>query len=208
MCSQTQVKHVLSTFILSMQASIFSCSTAFLAWEMLAVLLLAIPSFMVLLWHQTQAQKGDTESMNITLNPKSSIPLATFLPPSPQLEKPFSATTFLFKKDPFCLRGGGGVCFTAAKLHFIWRNSSKRQQLDSQLSFDSHCSWMGFCCCWFWGHVVLICSRALKHTFRGLCCVISFDWSIYNLSRDLTVPIWLGTFAVSFSLHLLLPVAI
>lgn len=31
---------------------------------------------------------------------------------------------------------------------------------------------------------------------------------IYNLSRDLTVPIWLGTFAVSFSLHLLLPVAI
>lgn len=38
------------TFILSMQASIFSCSTAFLAWEMLAVLLLAMPSFMLLLW--------------------------------------------------------------------------------------------------------------------------------------------------------------
>lgn len=38
------------TFILSMQASIFSCSTAFLAWEMLAVLLLAMPSFMALLW--------------------------------------------------------------------------------------------------------------------------------------------------------------
>lgn len=37
------------TFILSMQASIFSCSTAFLAWEMLAVLLLAMPSFIVLL---------------------------------------------------------------------------------------------------------------------------------------------------------------
>lgn len=37
---------------------------------------------------------------------------------------------------------------------------------------------MGFCCCWFWSHVVLICSRALKHTFRGLCCVISFDWSV------------------------------
>lgn len=30
-----------------MHASIFSCSTAFLAWEMLAVLLLAMPSFMV-----------------------------------------------------------------------------------------------------------------------------------------------------------------
>ncbi|TNN62685.1 hypothetical protein EYF80_027126 [Liparis tanakae] len=33
----------------ALKASIFSCSTAFLAWEMLAVLLLAIPSFMVLL---------------------------------------------------------------------------------------------------------------------------------------------------------------
>lgn len=126
MCSQTQVKHVLSTFILSMQASIFSCSTAFLAWEMLAVLLLAIPSFMVLLWHQTQAQKGDTESMNITLNPKSSIPLATFLPPSPQLEKPFSATTFLFKKDPFCLRGGGGGLFYSSQAPFYLKEQLKK----------------------------------------------------------------------------------
>lgn len=41
-----------------MQASIFSCSTAFLAWEMLAVLLLAMPSFMVLLWRQTDAREG------------------------------------------------------------------------------------------------------------------------------------------------------
>lgn len=41
-----------------MQASIFSCSTAFLAWEMLAVLLLAMPSFIVLLLQQRQAQRG------------------------------------------------------------------------------------------------------------------------------------------------------
>lgn len=35
------------TFTLSMHASIFSCSTAFLAWEMLAVLLLDMPSFIL-----------------------------------------------------------------------------------------------------------------------------------------------------------------
>lgn len=35
------------TFTLSMPASIFSCSTAFLACEMLAVLLLDMPSFML-----------------------------------------------------------------------------------------------------------------------------------------------------------------
>lgn len=42
----TQAGHatedVILTFILSMFASIFSCSTSFLAWAMLAVLLLAI----------------------------------------------------------------------------------------------------------------------------------------------------------------------
>lgn len=37
------------TFTLSMQASIFSCSTAFLAWEMLVVLLLDMPSFIPVL---------------------------------------------------------------------------------------------------------------------------------------------------------------
>ena len=66
-----------------MQASIFSCSTAFLAWEMLAVLLLAIPSFMMLLWRHTEAQwvrggvgggGGHIESMNITLNPEQQPP--------------------------------------------------------------------------------------------------------------------------------------
>lgn len=36
------------TFTLSMQASIFSCSTAFRAWEMLVVLLLDMPSFILL----------------------------------------------------------------------------------------------------------------------------------------------------------------
>lgn len=36
------------TFILSIQASIFSCSTAFLAWEMLVVLLLDMTSFILL----------------------------------------------------------------------------------------------------------------------------------------------------------------
>lgn len=35
------------TFTRSMQASIFSCSTAFLAWEMLVVLLLGMPSFIL-----------------------------------------------------------------------------------------------------------------------------------------------------------------
>jgi hypothetical protein len=36
-----------------MQASIFSCSTAFLAWEMLAVLLLDMPSFILQLLEVT-----------------------------------------------------------------------------------------------------------------------------------------------------------
>lgn len=35
------------TFTRSMQASIFSCSTAFRAWEMLVVLLLDMPSFIL-----------------------------------------------------------------------------------------------------------------------------------------------------------------
>lgn len=49
-CRCTKRKRNIScTFILSMQASIFSCSTAFLAWEMLAVLLLAMLSFMLCL---------------------------------------------------------------------------------------------------------------------------------------------------------------
>lgn len=64
---QTITTIKLCTFILSMQASIFSCSTAFLAWEMLAVLLLAMPSFMVLLWRQTDA-RGGGDSVNVTLN--------------------------------------------------------------------------------------------------------------------------------------------
>lgn len=38
---------VVLTFTRSMQASIFSCSTAFLAWEMLVVLLLDMPSFIL-----------------------------------------------------------------------------------------------------------------------------------------------------------------
>lgn len=48
------------TFTLSMQASIFSCSTALLAWEMLVVLLLDMPSFIPLplreaAWSQVRA---------------------------------------------------------------------------------------------------------------------------------------------------------
>lgn len=42
------------TFTLSMHASIFSCSTAFLAWEMLVVLLLDTPSFILRPWNRAQ----------------------------------------------------------------------------------------------------------------------------------------------------------
>ena len=45
------------TFTLSMQASIFSCSTAFRAWEMLAVLLLDMPSFILLPLEQPKLRR-------------------------------------------------------------------------------------------------------------------------------------------------------
>lgn len=99
-----------------MQASIFSCSTAFLAWEMLAVLLLAMPSFIVLLLQQRQAQRGwgGMESLNITLNPQSNIPWSDVFAPcwsSHSPPQPF----FLFKRTHFVW----GICYTAAKLHFF-----------------------------------------------------------------------------------------
>lgn len=101
------------TFILSMQASIFSCSTAFLAWEMLAVLLLTMPSFMVL-----RGEEAHMESMNIALNPQCSI-----LPPSNVFaslsEQPSSkAQRFIVFTGPILSEG---ICYPAAELHFIWR---------------------------------------------------------------------------------------
>lgn len=106
-----------------MQASIFSCSTAFLAWEMLAVLLLAILSFMVLLWRQTRAQRvGHIESVNITLNPQSSIPPWRCLCPPTHIHPPsILYYNLLYVKDPFCLRES-----VLRQLHFIWRKSFKR----------------------------------------------------------------------------------
>lgn len=47
------------TFTLSIQASIFSCSTAFLAWEMLVVLLLDMPSFIVWPLEETKVVELD-----------------------------------------------------------------------------------------------------------------------------------------------------
>lgn len=95
-----------------MQASIFSCSTAFLAWEMLAVLLLAIPSFMVLLWRQAQAQRG-THRVNEhhIKSTKQHLPWRCLCPP---LEQPFSTTTFLFKGP--ILSGGGDLFYSSSIL--------------------------------------------------------------------------------------------
>lgn len=60
---------------------------------------------------------GHTESVNITLNPEAAAaPLAMSLTPLEQAilcHNPF----FLFK-EPILSEG---ICFTAAKLHFIWR---------------------------------------------------------------------------------------
>lgn len=59
------------TFTLSMQASIFSCSTAFLAWEMLVVLLLDMPSFIPALpaerWYRYRSRQGTLQQKNLAV---------------------------------------------------------------------------------------------------------------------------------------------
>lgn len=117
-----------------MQASIFSCSTAFLAWEMLAVLLLAMPSFMVLLWRQTGAREGggERDSVNVTLNQHPSGDSSTLM--EQLLYYNLTPTrSFLHSKtwkDPFCL----SICYLKKLLC--------GHQLDSGLSFFSQHSCM------------------------------------------------------------------
>lgn len=64
------------TFTLSMQASIFSCSTAFRAWEMLVVLLLDTPSFILRPWNSERRHRG------------AAAPEARLSPPCPPLQHP------------------------------------------------------------------------------------------------------------------------
>lgn len=82
---------------------------------------------------------GHTESMNITLHPASS---SSSSPPG-DVSAPLGAAILCHNLFFFLFKGpilSGGICFTAAKLHFIWRKSFEGSSWT--VSFFIHCSCM------------------------------------------------------------------
>lgn len=116
---------------------------------------------------------GHVESMSITLNPQSRIPLAVFLPP---LWSSHSLPQAFCLKDPFCQgesvlqqpssilseeRAGKGSSWTAAIFRFTFR---ARALLFFFFVIWSDCSYLLNC--------------TYMHTFTGLCWLISFALSV------------------------------
>lgn len=149
-----------------MQASIFSCSTAFLAWEMLAVLLLAIPSFIVLLLQQRHAQRGwgGMESMNITLNPQSNIPWSDVF--ALLLERPFSTTTFFYLKGPIL----SGESVKQQPSSIFSPSSSQLVIFSVNAPAWLFIYWLFFGWWWWWGY------KETKHQSTPLCSNITIGW--------------------------------
>lgn len=102
------------TFILSIQASIFSCSTAFLAWEMLVVLLLDMTSFILLPLKHQRERAGSFAFANGRQRCFDSLPSSTIYTSLPSQGPPGSEPSW-DKKGMFYRSDGNDMMLLFGK---------------------------------------------------------------------------------------------